>query len=196
MFHILICLEYLHRQMLKHGNLKPENIFKGKNGIYRVSDVGWKLKICEKKQFQYYDKVNYLPPEFFEKGKFDFYLILKVNFNIFYFYFYLFLFLLSSYLDQSDVWSLGVVTLEFATGKHPFPLNPKSPKEVYSYSLNPFETNVELIEYYQKQEYPKFIYYPEKCILWRNWRFSESLKNLIKKMLDPVCFFFLFLIYK
>lgn len=83
MFHILLCLENLHGKELKHGNLKPENIFKGNDGVYRVSDIGWKLKISEKKHFQYYDKVNYLPPEFFEKGRFDFYLILKINFNIF-----------------------------------------------------------------------------------------------------------------
>lgn len=94
---IALAVEYLHDNFIIHCDLKPENILLDKNNIVKICDFGWATEfspINEKVKFSCsVGTLDYLSPELVEYKDFD---------------------------KQIDVWSLGVLTFEFLTGRPPF----------------------------------------------------------------------------
>ncbi|OMJ87320.1 hypothetical protein SteCoe_11006 [Stentor coeruleus] len=120
MFQILQAVEFLHKEMVAHRDLKPDNILLEECDGYKVKigDFGnatWFEK--EHLMFGCYGSPSYIPPEVLDGG----------------------------YNEKVDIWSCGIMTYVLLTGKLPYygydPLNIKI--QVYSKPFQITEENSE-----------------------------------------------------
>jgi len=89
-------LHYLHVQRRQvHRDLKPENVLCDKNGAVKIADLGISKKLMESAPAvgTFVGTAVYMAPERLNSEEYSF---------------------------SSDIWSLGVMLIELATGKHPF----------------------------------------------------------------------------
>jgi len=89
-------LQYLHREMKQvHRDLKPANVMLTGKGVCKISDFGISKQLEETGSYAMTQvgTVMYMSPERFKGERYTF---------------------------PSDVWSVGVITLEALTGHHPF----------------------------------------------------------------------------
>ena len=89
-------LQYLHREMHQvHRDLKPANVMLTMEGFAKLSDFGISKQLESTGAFAMTQvgTIAYMAPERFNGGLYDF---------------------------VSDVWSIGIITLEALTGKHPY----------------------------------------------------------------------------
>ena len=89
-------LQYLHREMHQvHRDLKPANVMLTSKGVAKLSDFGISKQLESTGAFAMTQvgTIIYMAPERFGGGKYDF---------------------------VSDVWSVGIITLEALTGQHPY----------------------------------------------------------------------------
>jgi len=89
-------LQYLHREMHQvHRDLKPANCMLTMRGVAKLSDFGISKQLESTKSFAMTQvgTIAYMAPERFGGGMYDF---------------------------VSDVWSVGVITLEALSGVHPY----------------------------------------------------------------------------
>jgi serine/threonine protein kinase len=92
-FQILAALHYLEQRKIMHRDIKLENILLDKNGEPKLADFGWAVHAITGKRKSFCGTVLYLPPELISKQEYDF---------------------------KVDIWSLGILLFELATGKAPF----------------------------------------------------------------------------
>ncbi|KAA6400834.1 MAG: putative serine/threonine-protein kinase Nek3 [Streblomastix strix] len=93
MYHILSGLRFLHSKKILHRDLKPENILIDQHGNFKIGDFGLALKMASKSYFQAAGTANYAPSEAHKYKRMT---------------------------EASDIWSVGVIIIEFITGVHPF----------------------------------------------------------------------------
>ena len=89
-------LQYLHREMHQvHRDLKPANVMLTMKGVAKLSDFGISKQLESTGAFAMTQvgTISYMAPERFGGGMYDF---------------------------VSDVWSVGIITLEAITGEHPY----------------------------------------------------------------------------
>ena len=93
-------LNYMHERGVIHRDLKPENIMVSHDGKVKLADFGWAASIQfpteskkASKRFTCCGTTDYMCPEI-------------VNY--------------SSYNETSDIWSIGVLAFELASGNAPF----------------------------------------------------------------------------
>jgi len=82
----------LPQKNILHRDIKPENLLLGENGELKIADFGWSV-IADTRRTTICGTLDYLPPEMIENQAHD---------------------------KTVDVWSLGVLTYEFLTGRPPF----------------------------------------------------------------------------
>jgi serine/threonine protein kinase len=82
----------LHSKNIIHRDIKPENILLD-DGNIKISDFGWSIFSPEGKRTTLCGTMEYLSPE--------------MVYNL-------------SYTHEVDIWCLGVLCFELATGKSPF----------------------------------------------------------------------------
>jgi serine/threonine protein kinase len=99
-WNILSGLYALHQQKQIHRDLKPDNILiESSFGLAKISDFGISKKLQSANQpttQTYTGTLCYMSPERLENKEYSF---------------------------SSDIWSLGIVIYEMATGEHPFQLS-------------------------------------------------------------------------
>jgi serine/threonine protein kinase len=86
-------LKYVHKCKVFHRDIKPENILVCKNDQLKISDFGWSVRALTTQRKTMCGTLDYLCPEIIE-GKF--------------------------YDESVDIWALGVLAYELATGTAPF----------------------------------------------------------------------------
>jgi NIMA (never in mitosis gene a)-related kinase len=88
-------VKYLHERNLIHRELKPENIFITEDSTIKIADFAIAKYLDEAIKNNMHSRGfnPYLPPEFYQKGKYDI---------------------------KGDIWSLGVILYELCTLKKPF----------------------------------------------------------------------------
>jgi serine/threonine protein kinase len=92
-FQVLAALHYLEQRKIMHRDIKLENILLDKDGEPKLADFGWAVHAITGRRKSFCGTVIYLPPELISKQEYDF---------------------------KVDVWSLGILLFELATGKAPF----------------------------------------------------------------------------
>ena len=85
-------LIYLHSKHVIHRDIKPENLLDC-GGVLKIADFGWSIHAPSNRRETICGTLDYLAPEMVEGRPHDF---------------------------TIDIWSLGVLTYEFVTGKPPF----------------------------------------------------------------------------
>jgi len=85
-------LLYCHKKNILHRDIKPENLLLGEDGELKIADFGWSV-IADTRRTTICGTLDYLPPEMIVNQAHD---------------------------KTVDVWSLGVLTYEFLTGRPPF----------------------------------------------------------------------------
>ena len=85
-------LEYLHSKHVIHRDIKPENLLNSL-GTIKIGDFGWSIHAPNKRRQTMCGTLDYLPPEMVCGRNHDY---------------------------RVDIWSLGVLTYEFTTGRPPF----------------------------------------------------------------------------
>uniref|UniRef100_A0A7S4HTZ8 Protein kinase domain-containing protein n=1 Tax=Vannella robusta TaxID=1487602 RepID=A0A7S4HTZ8_9EUKA len=98
LYHVLVGLEYLHKQERAHRNLKGSHILVNKRGNIKLGDfaVSTSLVACGERNTAttLVGTLAWMAPEVLETNR--------------------------KYTCMADIWSLGMVALELATGKNPF----------------------------------------------------------------------------
>ncbi len=89
-------LSYAHRHGVLHNDLKPENILIGEDGVLKIIDFGISCLINTRQGDFIMGTPAYMSPEQIRGETLD---------------------------RRTDVYSLGIITYEFLTGKTPFPDN-------------------------------------------------------------------------
>jgi serine/threonine protein kinase len=82
----------LHAKKVIHRDIKPENLLNCR-GIIKLSDFGWSTHSPDNLRKTMCGTLDYLPPEMTQQASYD---------------------------HTVDIWSIGVLTFEFLTGKPPF----------------------------------------------------------------------------
>ncbi|KAA6383432.1 MAG: putative Serine/threonine-protein kinase Nek3 [Streblomastix strix] len=90
---IIRALDFMHSQSVAHRDIKPENIFVMEDGSVRLGDFGFAKQIDEVGYASLAGTMVYMAAEVWKLKKTDY---------------------------ASDIFSVGVVTVELLTGKHPF----------------------------------------------------------------------------
>lgn len=109
---IILMLEHLHERNIIYRDLKPENLMIDEEGYLKLIDFGT-AKIIEGKTFTLIGTPQYLAPE----------VILGKGYTL-----------------SADLWSLGIITFELATGRVPFGEHEQDPYKIYEQIL---ESNIE-----------------------------------------------------
>ncbi|CAD8101871.1 unnamed protein product [Paramecium sonneborni] len=123
-YNILMGLQYLHQQKHQlHRDIKPENILINSSGQIKVTDFGISKQLENTIAIArtFVGTLMYMSPERTE-GK--------------------------NYSYASDIWSLGLIIYEMATGKHPYSVQNKQ------------MTYIQMIQNILKSESPKLDNYP------------------------------------
>lgn len=89
---IIESLIYLHEKNIIHRDIKPENLLLS-HGLVKISDFGWSIHAPNVKRKTLCGTLDYLCPEMVESQFHD---------------------------EMVDVWCLGILCFEFATGSPPF----------------------------------------------------------------------------
>ena len=116
---LILILEHLHERNIIYRDLKPENIMVDEEGYLKLIDFGT-AKLIEGKTFTVLGTPHYMAPEVI-LGK--------------------------GYSFPADIWSLGILSYEFASGKLPFGDEEKDPYKIYElildcrYTYPPFMRN-------------------------------------------------------
>ena len=93
-FFIQTCLglDYLHRNGILHRDLKPENLLLDQNGNVKLCDFGWSIDESVSARNTICGTLEYMAPEVLDS---------------------------SSYNEEIDIWSLGMMLYEFFHGRFP-----------------------------------------------------------------------------
>ena len=93
---ILNGLNYLHKKHVMHRDIKPANILLNKNGAVKLADFGVSgiMENTRDGLMSFVGTMNYMSPERL-KG--------------------------DTYYAETDLWSLGIILVECATGSCPYP---------------------------------------------------------------------------
>lgn len=86
-------LIHIHKCNVFHRDIKPENILVCANNQLKISDFGWSVRALTTQRKTMCGTMDYLCPEIVENRAYDW---------------------------SVDVWALGVLTYELATGNAPF----------------------------------------------------------------------------
>lgn len=89
---VVQALKYLHSKNVLHRDIKPENLLNCM-GTIKLSDFGWSKHSPDNNRNTFCGTLDYLPPEMVNKSTYD---------------------------RSVDIWSIGVLTYEFLTGRPPF----------------------------------------------------------------------------
>ncbi len=91
---VVEALQYLHKRNVVHRDIKPENVLLFLDGTVKLTDFGFAIEIKPgEKITKQVGTLDYLSPEIVEGRSYD---------------------------HTTDIWSLGVMIYELATGKAPF----------------------------------------------------------------------------
>jgi len=108
---IILGLEYLHSKNIMHRDLKPENVLMDTNGVARLSDFGWSIKLNggDDRRKTFCGTPDYISPEMVDGKDYD---------------------------STIDIWCCGVMLYEMLHGVPPFtPLGDHDPnakeKKIY-----------------------------------------------------------------
>ena len=85
-------LKYMHNEYIMHRDIKPQNILI-EHGVLKLSDFGWSIYSPMYKRQTFCGTVDYVPPEIVEGASYD---------------------------ERVDIWALGILLYELASGKAPF----------------------------------------------------------------------------
>lgn len=90
---MISALAYIHKCNVFHRDIKPENILIYRDNQLKISDFGWSVRAISTQRKTMCGTMDYLCPEIIQ----------------------------NKYYDWSvDIWALGVLTYELATGSAPF----------------------------------------------------------------------------
>ena len=90
---IVNAIYFLHKNDLIHRDIKPENILLYENGICKLCDFGWCVKLDGRARSTFCGTTEYMSPEIVNKME---------------------------YSKEIDVWSLGILLYEMVHGYSPF----------------------------------------------------------------------------
>lgn len=100
---IILILEHMHERHIMYRDLKPENLMIDEEGYLKLIDFGT-AKVSDGKTFTMVGTPQYIAPE----------VILGKGYTL-----------------SADLWSLGIVSYEIATGTVPFCENEQDPYKIY-----------------------------------------------------------------
>lgn len=99
-YHILLAVEYLHKNKIAHHDIKPENILLDSNDNIKLTDFGISQQITPTSNTNFSGSKMFMPPEVLEKVEgYDPFL--------------------------ADVYSIGATFYSMSQGRYPFSTNPK-----------------------------------------------------------------------
>jgi len=95
-FQVTKALSYIHSKDVIHRDIKPENLLRSFNTI-KLADFGWSCHAPSNRRKTLCGTLDYLPPEMCAYGHSS-----------------------DPYDKTIDIWSVGVLAYELATGSPPF----------------------------------------------------------------------------
>lgn len=126
-------LLHIHKSSVFHRDIKPENILVCAGDQLKISDFGWSVRALNSQRRTMCGTVDYMSPEVIENKMYD---------------------------QSVDIWALGILTYELATGTAPFHSKDKNQrfKNIRSvYCRYPSYLSDEIVEFIYKllQKDPK-----------------------------------------
>lgn len=113
---ILRGLEYLHKTIkVSHRDIKPSNILLNKNGTVKIADFGVSGQMQQTMDCMtsWVGTVHYMSPERIQG---------------------------EAYFSDTDIWSVGMMLIECANGRYPFPYEGEEKKDLGFWDLMEYIT--------------------------------------------------------